>query len=155
MADTRSSTAHPAARYGRWAGAGLFAAIMTTFTGVCTWQLVDQLWPATESRSGLDCQEGLRRLLHAVRTARTAAASTHGGEQVALERFRSALEPAWRDAPALERACQGGRPEAAAYGALVRLRFAEEHAVRYESADLARQRRQMRQLERTLLVPGR
>jgi len=88
------------------------------------------------------CHEGLRALLTAVDQARSAAAGTDG-EDAALSRFRSALEPAWRHRDAIAAQCKGSARDEGALDAIERLRYAEEHAVRREAGSLAPLRRRV------------
>jgi hypothetical protein len=64
-----------------------------------------------------------------------------------LHRFRLALEPEWSQRTALDRRCRGDHQALRALAVVDELRYAEESAVRYESADLAHRRRQVQALE--------
>jgi hypothetical protein len=90
----------------------------------------------------------------AIRRARVAAAEEIHGERPALERFRSALGPEWRSREATARACQGDPAAIAALSDLDALRYAEEHAVRYEAVALAKQRRRSDAIRRELAAPA-
>jgi hypothetical protein len=92
------------------------------------------------------CHEGLHALFDALARAREAAAGSEGGEDAALARFRSALEPAWRYRDGVASRCRGsaqGVRDAGTLDAIERLRYAEEHAVRREAGELAPLRRKV------------
>jgi hypothetical protein len=77
-----------------------------------------------------------------VERARTAASVTDG-EDAALDRFRRALQPDWDDRDHIEELCQPSPSSMAALDAIEQLRYAEEHAVRREAAELAPLRRRV------------
>jgi hypothetical protein len=91
------------------------------------------------------CPDGLARLAAAVERARTAASVTDG-EDAALDRFRRALQPDWDDRDHIEDLCQSSPSSMAALDAIEQLRYAEEHAVRREAAELAPLRRRVQAL---------
>jgi hypothetical protein len=93
-----------------------------------------------------DCRGGTRALLVAVRRARMAAASESGDERAALGRFRAALEPEWATRVSLDSVCRTDPRAQAALTEIDALRYAEEHAVRYEAVGLAPQRRRVQAL---------
>jgi hypothetical protein len=88
------------------------------------------------------CREGLSALARAIDRARAAAPGTDG-EDAALARFRTALEPDWRFRDGIAATCRGSAPDERALDAIERLRYAEEHAVRREAGDLAPLRRKV------------
>jgi hypothetical protein len=90
----------------------------------------------------------------AIRRARQAAAAEIQGERPALKRFRTALEPEWRSREATAQACRGDSAAVAALSDLDALRYAEEHAVRYEAVALAKQRRRSDAIRRELTAPA-
>jgi hypothetical protein len=98
------------------------------------------------------CHDGLRALFDAMARAREAAAGSAGGEDAALARFRSALEPEWGYRDGIASRCQvkdnpAATPEdARTLDAIERLRYAEEHAVRREAGELAPLRRRVQAL---------
>lgn len=98
------------------------------------------------------CHEGLLALAAAVERAR-GAASGSDGEDLALTRFRQGLEPEWSGRDAIARSCAGDKGDERALDAIERLRYAEEHAVRKESGDLAPLRRRVRSIVETDLRP--
>jgi hypothetical protein len=75
--------------------------------------------------------------------ARDDAAKTDQGEDAALARFRSALEPEWSHRDDIAARCQGTPRDKGALDAIERLRYAEEHAVRREAGELAPLRRRV------------
>jgi len=81
-------------------------------------------------------------LMKAVDRARLAAAGTEG-EDAALARFRSALEPEWSHRDGVASRCKGAAADEATLDAIERLRYAEEHAVRREAGELAPLRRRV------------
>jgi hypothetical protein len=88
------------------------------------------------------CAEGLSRLSAAVERARKAASATDG-EDAALADFRNALRPEWDDRDHIEDLCRPAPSSMAALDAIEQLRYAEEHAVRREAAELAPLRRRV------------
>ena len=148
MAVQGSQRVELACRRGRRAGTALYAVVVGGFTVVCAAQIIFQVWgPRDGPPAPVDCRTGVKRLVLAVRRARQAGEAETGGERAAVTRFREALRPEWDWRPALGRACQGDRKALRALGATDRLRYAEEHAVRYESVDLARRRRRVSSLD--------
>ncbi len=88
------------------------------------------------------CHEGLSALASAVERARRAAPGTDG-EDGAIERFRTALNPEWEYVDSIGDTCRGSVKDEGALDAIERLRYAEEHAVRREAGDLAPLRRKV------------
>jgi hypothetical protein len=115
--------------------------VVTTFTVVCSIQIIQQAWSAPPSEATTDCRPGITGLITAVRRARVAAANGTGGEREAMQRFREALLPEWSARGGLGVRCQGDREATMALGEVDRLRYAEEHALRYEALDVAGRRR--------------
>jgi hypothetical protein len=89
------------------------------------------------------CHDGLRALSAAVARARDAAATSEGGEDDALARFRRALEPEWTYRDGVAATCRPSASDAGTLDAIERLRYAEEHAVRREAGELAPLRRKV------------
>ncbi len=140
MADVPSRQ-KSARRRGRTLGVAALFTVVTAFTGVCSIQIIEQAWRATPSGATIDCRPGIASLITAVRRARTAAANGTGGEREAMQRFREALLPEWATRGGLGVRCQGDPEARAALGEVDRLRYAEEHALRYEALDVAGRRR--------------
>jgi hypothetical protein len=88
-------------------------------------------------------------LVEAVDKARLAAAD-EPDEQAALAKFRGALASTWRYRPALTRTCAPSTDALRHLRAVDRLRYAEEHAVRYAAVDLAERRHEVKRLMMTL-----
>jgi hypothetical protein len=138
-----------ARRRGRRIGIVVFALLVSGTTAIWTLQIIRQVWFPRVSEQ-VECRQGLRTLLDSVRRARGAAAAETGGERRALGRFRQELDGHWRYRPAIGEACKGDLLALAFLADIDRLRFAEEHAVRYEAVDLAQRRRRVQALEREL-----
>ncbi len=88
------------------------------------------------------CDDGLSHLTAALERARTAASATDG-EDAALLDFRRALNPDWDDRDHIEDLCRSSPSKMAALDAIEQLRYAEEHAIRREAAELAPLRRRV------------
>ena len=139
-------------RRGRTLGIAVFSAIVASFTAVCTVQICLQVWaPAVTGE--IECRSGVVALRDSLERARLAAALEEG-EQAALARFRALVTEPWKQEPAVARACASDRAGKEALQELVRLRYAEEHAVRYEASDLAARRRQVNELIPRLKADG-
>ena len=139
-----------ARRRGRRLGIALFAAIMSTFIVVCATQVMSQGFAPAGTDTPRDCRSGVAELLSALRRARANAAAEPLGERASLARFREALQPEWRQRPQLVDTCSNDPQALEALSAIDRLRYAEEHAVRYESVDLAPSRRHVLAIEQSL-----
>jgi hypothetical protein len=144
-----------ARRRGRRVAIALFGTVVSLLTAIWTLQIIRQVWFPSPVPETVECREGLRSLVESVRRARAAAAAETGGERRALAGFRSELSDAWRLREAIGRACRSDAEATRALGEIDRLRFAEEHAVRYESVDLARRRRRVQNLESDILPAGK
>lgn len=131
---------------GRRIALTLYYAVVALVGGTIAVQVTQQVFfePAAPPPYAT-CQQGLQALFSAVARAREAAAGSEGGEDAALARFRSALEPEWTYRDGVASLCR--RPAATTGGdtgtldAIERLRYAEEHAVRREAGELAPLRR--------------
>jgi hypothetical protein len=137
---------------GRTIGNVAFAAIVTLFTVVCSIQILQQAWaiPAVPANAPvLECRAGLSALISAIHRARTAASKV-SGEHAALATFRDALLPEWSTRPAFDERCAGDADALQSLGEIDRLRYAEEHALRYEALDVAGRRTRVRALETEL-----
>lgn len=137
-------------RRGRRAGVALLVAIVTTFTAVCSFQIIQQAWSPPGRTGNVECREGVSGLIRAVHRAREAAARSSGGERSALEMFRRTLEPEWSLRADLSGKCAQDAAMARALPKIDRLRFAEEHALRYEALDVASRRREVDAIEQQL-----
>lgn len=134
-----------ARQLGRTIGIAVFSLIVATFTVVCSVQICLQVWAPEVFPSSLDCSAGTLRLVEAIEAARVASAD-QAEEQPALARFRGALSPVWMQRPAIDRACAGDTVALQRLKAVDRLRYAEEHAVRYGAIDLAKRRQEVKRL---------
>lgn len=143
------------ARIGRRLGLVVFAVPVAGATLIWTIQITRQVfWPDFSRQPG-DCHAAVLGLDLAVRRARDAAAHEINGERLALKRFRDGLAPEWQNREGVARACQGDPAALAALSNLDALRYAEEHAVRYEAVALAKQRRRSDAIRRELTGPAR
>jgi hypothetical protein len=124
--------------------------IVTALTAIWSVQILQQVSCPDSVSVQLECRPGVRELLIAMRSARRAAAEETGGERAALKRFRATLQPVWRWRDQLTDACQHDADALRALREVDLLRYAEEHAVRYEAVELARRRRRIRAVEATL-----
>jgi hypothetical protein len=138
-----------ARRLGRRAGIVVFALIVAIPTAVWSIQIMLAVWSPEVSATVASCRAGLSGLLGAVERARGAAEREAGGERRATERFRSSLLPEWDARAGLESVCSGPE-EAGMLKAIDALRYAEEHAVRYEATALSEQRARGRALSARL-----
>ena len=143
---TPSSRAEASRRLGRRIGVVLFAILLSAFTVATSAQVILQVWFPKSAEPVESCRSGIRSLVTAVERARRAAAAENGDERAALARFRAKLAPEWQRLPAVERACESDAEARSALRDVVQLRFAEEHAVRYEAVALARLRRRVKAL---------
>jgi hypothetical protein len=141
-------------RRGRRAGIVLFSLIITAFTVVCSVQVLQQVWAPQGVPTSAPCRTALRGLFTAVERARAAASQETRGERASVRRFRDALEPEWLSRPALDTQCESDPSMAEGLQLVDWLRYAEEHAARYEATDLADLRRRGTQLMNSI-PPGK
>jgi hypothetical protein len=130
---------------GRRAGIAIFTAIFAGATLLWTIQILTTVWgSAPPSPAG--CAGGTANLERAVERARETHARNAGDEdeRAALSRYRSALEPEWEQRKAVEAACENDEAGKKRLKDVIALRYAEEHAVRYESLGLAPLRRRLK-----------
>lgn len=140
-----------AARLGRRLGILAFAIPVAGATAIWTVQILRQVfWPEPSAHTA-DCRAEVLSLERALRRARHAAAEEAHGERAALDQFRRALFPEWRERSGLEQVCSGDAEALRALSDIDALRYAEEHAVRYEAVALAKQRRRADTIRRELL----
>jgi hypothetical protein len=148
MTENATERAH---RIGRRLGNVLFTALIGTFTLVCSVQVLKQGFFAEHGNfDSADCRSGLRSLAESLRRARETTAFASQNERARLEQFRASLLPEWQDRDEILRQCSNDPWGKQAYHQIERLRWAEEHAVRYESVDLAPSRQTVAALEKTL-----
>jgi hypothetical protein len=144
----------PAGQLGRTLGIAVYALLVAGFTAVCSIQICLQVWAPKVVPAPFDCSAGTVALVDAIDAARLAAAN-EPDEQTALAKFRGALAPTWKYRPALTRACAPISNALRHLRAVDRLRYAEEHAVRYAAVDLAQRRHEVEQLMMTLRQSSR
>jgi hypothetical protein len=137
-------------RNGRRVGIVVFAIIVVSATAIWTTEILLAVFKPPVVAIAAECNAGTRQLLLAVRRARMAAAAESGDERAALARFRAALEPEWSTRVSLDSVCRSDTKAQAALTEIDALRYAEEHAVRYEAVGLAPQRRRVQALYETL-----
>jgi hypothetical protein len=136
----------PRQRLGRRIGIAVFSLIVSGATATWTIQILFAVFAPPVQAVATECRGGTRGLLVAVRRARLAAAFESGDERAALGRFRAALEPEWSTRTSLDAVCRSDAKARAALTEIDALRYAEEHAVRYEAVGLAPQRRRVQAL---------
>jgi hypothetical protein len=141
-------SAHPR-QLGRTLGVAVYALVVASFTVVCSLQICLQVWAPRVEPAPFDCTAGTVALVQAIDAARVAAAS-EPDEQIALSKFRGALAPTWKYRPALTRTCSPNSEALKHLRAVDRLRYAEEHSVRYAAVDLAQRRHEVQRLMMTL-----
>lgn len=127
---------------GRTIGIAVFGTLMAAFTAVCSIQICLQVWSPRVVPLHVGCSAGTLQLVEAIEAARLASAG-EAEEHAALAKFRGALSPAWTFRPALNVACAGDTAAVRRLHAVDRLRYAEEHAVRYGAVDLAKRRQEV------------
>jgi hypothetical protein len=136
------------ARLGRRLGLLAFAVPVAGATAIWTLQILRAVfWPDSQPTT-LDCRQGVVELEGALRRARRAAAQEPTGERAALDSFRRALAPEWQSRETLSGNCRSDPAALKALSELDALRYAEEHAVRYEAVALAKQRRRAEAIRR-------
>jgi len=139
-----------ARRLGRRLGIGVFALLVAVPTLVWTRQIMLSLFYPEPGTAPPSCRAGLLGLLQGLERARMAARTESEGERQSLERFRAALGPAWEGRGSLDALCEREPKDGNRLREIDALRYAEEHAVRYEATALAHQRRRARELEQEL-----
>ena len=138
---------------GRRFGIAVFAIVVSSFVVVCSAQILYQGFHERAVTIGGECRAVVARLASSVRAARENAGSV-ADERLALHRFRDELEPEWHARGQLDQLCRSDQWAREAISAIDEWRWAEETAIRYESADLAPSRRRVQSIE-ARLVPAR
>ena len=72
------------------------------------------------------------------------------GEREAVARFRTALDPEWSLRSTIGDQCKDDHDSMRALGEVDRLRYGEEHALRYEALDIASLRKRVEIEEKNL-----
>lgn len=125
-------------RRGRSLGALIFGLLIAIPTAVWATQVILQAFE-TPDAEGLDCKAGLVALLEGLDQARASAVPATN-EDEALEAFRQNLGTAWTAPRRVRAACLRDPERLAQFGKIERLRYAEEHAVRYQTRGLSADR---------------
>lgn len=145
MPSPPASPGEHGSQIGRRVGYLLLGLLVSAFTVVCTLEIMGQVWfPRVESAEG-DCRGGIQRLVQALGRARSVATTVRNGGEAgaAVAEFRRSLEPEWRERATLGTVCEGDAKGLRALKQIDQLRYAEEHAVRYEARNLSRLRREV------------
>ncbi|MCA9630897.1 MAG: hypothetical protein KC766_24700 [Myxococcales bacterium] len=137
-------------RLGRRIALVVYGLLVGGFTLVCALQILATVWFPAPGAAASSCRSGLQDLISGVRNAQRAAAEETGGEREAVTRFRQGLGPAWERRQSVQALCQGDKQALTALKLIDRLRYAEEHAVRYEAGDLAGLRRRVKALDSSM-----
>jgi hypothetical protein len=149
----KPAAALPHVRLGRRVGFTVFSLVVGALTVNFSVQIIDQAFGLKAVPSALPCAEGLLGLIQGLEQARQSAAVLDG-EAVALEAFRSALGPSWDQRHRVREACRDTPRWLEGFRQIERLRYAEEHAVRYESRGVAVDRRRVLALRKELEKPA-
>lgn len=120
----------------------LYGMVVGGFTAVCAVQIMIAVWWPPIGPAAPSCRAGLKQLIVGVEEARLAAAQATG-EREAVQRFRETLGPGWERRQSVSALCKADPAALRALKLVDRLRFAEEHAVRYDSGDVAGLRRRV------------
>jgi hypothetical protein len=141
----------PQERTGRRVGVVVFSLIVGALTANFSAQIIARAFGLGHAATDQGCSEGLAALVDGLDQARQSAAATAAdGEQRALQAFRSALGPVWEHPHAVRDVCRASPQQLADFHLVERLRYAEEHAVRYESRGMAEERRKVSSLREAL-----
>lgn len=137
---------------GRTVGKAAFGLLVAVPTLLWALQIIGQAF-GTPEPSALPCRSGLTLLISGIEQARQSAFA-RTNESDALAAFRSNLGPQWATPRAVREKCKGDGELASMFGRVERLRYAEEHAVRYESRGIASDRRAVERLKQRLQRPS-
>ncbi len=132
-------------------GGFVFVALIVAPTAIWASQVIRQAF-ATPSAEGVHCESGLVELLRGLDQAR-ASARPAADEAEALAAFRANLGPVWTTPRHVRAACKSEPSRLIQYGKIERLRYAEEHAVRYETRGLSADRHAVEKI-RSELTPA-
>lgn len=139
-------------RVGRKIGWGLYATFVLLVTLVPAAQVFrGALFPPKPDTPAPfdDCRAGLRALHQSIVDGREAAAqveaATHEPE-VALRRYREVVDRVWQHRRRAAELCEPDPALSGALDALERLRYAEEHGVRSQTAGLGPLRRRVAEI---------
>lgn len=137
-----------AERRGRSLGALTFVVLVSIPTIVWASQVIRQAF-ATPAESSVACEAGLIALIEGIEKAR-ASATPAADEAEAILAFRANLGSSWEDHREVRAACKGQPHRLVQFGKIERLRYAEEHAVRYQTRGLSADRNAVEQIRREL-----
>ena len=112
-------------------------------------QIMQAVWSPPPGRHP-ELRGGVTGLLDALERAKAAVTDGSQGERESLQAFRESLLPEWRARGAVGEMCRGRRDSEVLLREIDGLRYAEEHAIRYEASALAGQRLKVRELTRDL-----
>jgi hypothetical protein len=125
-------------RRARSVGALIFGLLVAIPTLVWATQVIIQAFSSPDPQD-LECRAGLKDLIFALDSAQKSA-SPHANEAEALAAFRASLGSTWDEPRRVRAACEKDPRLLSYYGRVERLRYAEEHAVRYGTRGLAADR---------------
>lgn len=139
-----------AKRLGRRLGTLALATFVGVPTAIWSIQIMKAVWSPPPGPPPASCAAGMSGLLQALDRARSAARLSNSGERKNLAEFRAGLVPEWDSRAALGPLCEHEPRLQHLLKDIDALRYAEEHAIRYEAGALAGQRWRARELEREL-----
>lgn len=149
-------------RLGRRIGQLVYYALVVTIAASATLQVAaEAFFTDPQGIPYSSCEEGLRALYQAVDGGRKAARyptesdETSWNEEAALQRYREAVRPTWRHRDGIAKLCRHAPELRGALDAIERLRYAEEHNVRSQAAELGPLRRRVRRIVRQRLTDDR
>lgn len=126
-----------------------YALVVGGFTAICAVQILIAVWWPPLGPAASSCRAGLKDLIDGVEEARLAAAQATS-EREAVQRFRDGLGPGWSRRQSVGALCETDPAAKRTLKLVDRLRFAEEHAVRYEASDVAGLRQRVRKEQQDL-----
>ena len=137
-------------KLGKRIGVVIFAVFVSVPTAVWTVQIMRAVWSPPPGPAPKSCPAGVAGLLDALDRAKAAVRQASEGERESLQQFRASLLPEWESRGAVGAVCRGKRENEVLLREIDGLRYAEEHAIRYEASALAGQRLKVRELTRDL-----
>lgn len=136
----------------RIVGTVVFGLVIAGLTAIFATQIILQAWGYGVPETHESCRAGVQQLLVHLDQARQSAAA-QAAERDALDAFRRALGQPWASRSALGRRCAEDPAAARLLRELEQLRYAEEHAVRYASRELAGRRRAVQAMADAMFAP--
>lgn len=136
-------------KLGKRLGIAVFAAFVSIPTAVWSLQIMRAVWSPPPGPAPASCAAGVTGLLDALERAK-AAVTDANRERESLQAFRESLLPEWAARGAVGEICRDQRESEVLLREIDGLRYAEEHAIRYEASALAGQRLKVRELTRDL-----